>query len=54
MKVLAFTGESDGPLGQVATVAVRAPASSTPEVQEFHLPIYHALCEALEQRFFPR
>jgi D-sedoheptulose 7-phosphate isomerase len=54
MKVLAFTGESDGPLGQVASVAVRVPASSTPEVQEFHLPIYHALCEALEQRFFPR
>jgi D-sedoheptulose 7-phosphate isomerase len=54
MKVLAFTGESDGPLGQIATVAVKVPASSTPEVQEFHLPIYHALCEALEQRFFPR
>jgi D-sedoheptulose 7-phosphate isomerase len=54
MQVLAFTGETDGPLGQIASVAVRAPASSTPEVQEFHLPIYHALCEALEQRFFPR
>lgn len=54
MKVLAFTGEMHGPLSELANVAVRAPASNTPEVQEFHLPIYHTLCEALEQRFFPR
>ena len=54
MKVLAFTGEMESPLGEIASVAVKAPASTTPEIQEFHLPIYHALCEALEQRFFPR
>ena len=54
MKVLAFTGGTESPLGDLADVVVRAPASSTPEVQEFHLPIYHALCEALEQSFFPR
>jgi hypothetical protein len=28
------------------------PPDSTPEIQEFHLPIYHALCIALEARFF--
>jgi phosphoheptose isomerase len=53
MRALAFTGEMESPLGEIASVTIRAPASSTPEVQEFHLPIYHALCEALEQRFFP-
>jgi D-sedoheptulose 7-phosphate isomerase len=54
MRLLAFTGESESPLSETANVIVRAPALSTPEVQELHLPIYHALCEALEQRFFPR
>jgi phosphoheptose isomerase len=54
MKVLAFTGDMQSPLGELANVVVKAPASSTPEVQEFHLPIYHTLCEALEQCFFPR
>jgi D-sedoheptulose 7-phosphate isomerase len=54
VKVLAFTGEAQSPLGELATATVRAPASTTPEIQELHLPIYHALCEALEQRFFPR
>lgn len=54
MKVLAFTGERESPLSGLASTAVRVPASTTPEIQEFHLPIYHALCEALERRFFPR
>lgn len=54
MTVLAFTGEMESPLSEIATVAVRVPATVTPEVQELHLPIYHALCEALERRFFPR
>jgi D-sedoheptulose 7-phosphate isomerase len=54
VKVLAFTGEMQSPLGELASVAVRVPAAATPEIQELHLPIYHAVCEALEQRFFPR
>jgi D-sedoheptulose 7-phosphate isomerase len=54
MKVLAFTGEVDSPLADLASVAVRAPARNTAEIQEFHLPIYHALCEALERRLFSR
>jgi phosphoheptose isomerase len=54
MKVLAFTGEVESPLGELASVTVRAPASKTPLVQELHLPIYHALCEAVEQVFFSR
>lgn len=33
-------------------VWIQAPSESTPEVQELHLPIYHAICERLEERFF--
>jgi D-sedoheptulose 7-phosphate isomerase len=54
MRALTFTGEADSPLADLATVAVRVPARSTPEIQELHLPIYHALCEAVEQRLFTR
>lgn len=28
-------------------------ASSTPKIQELHLPIYHAWCAMLEAHFFP-
>jgi D-sedoheptulose 7-phosphate isomerase len=52
LSVLAFTGASPSPLGDLADVSVRVPAESTPQVQELHLPIYHALCEMLEVFFF--
>lgn len=52
LSVLAFTGSSPSPLDDLADVSVRVPAESTPQVQELHLPIYHALCEMLEAFFF--
>ena len=52
LPTIALTGQGGGMLAQLADVAVRVPATSTPEIQEFHLPIYHALCAALEVRFF--
>ena len=32
--------------------AIVAPANETYKIQEFHLPIYHTLCLALENEFF--
>ena len=32
--------------------AVRVPAHETYQVQEFHLPVYHALCAMLEEELF--
>jgi phosphoheptose isomerase len=52
LSVLAFTGSAPSPLSDLADVSVRVPATSTPQVQELHLPIYHALCEMLEAFFF--
>ncbi len=52
VRTIAFTGEAGGKLAKMADVAVCAPSTSTPEVQELHLPIYHALCAALEEHFF--
>jgi len=52
MQVVALTGGTGGKLAEAADVCITVPASVTAEVQEYHLPIYHALCERLEHRFF--
>lgn len=52
--VLALTGENGGALSKVADVLVAVPGSSPADVQELHLPLYHALCAMLEAKFFER
>lgn len=52
MKCLLLTGRTGGKLKALADVAVCVPAIRVPEVQELHLPIYHAICAALEEHFF--
>jgi D-sedoheptulose 7-phosphate isomerase len=52
LRVLALTGEPGRPLGEFADIWVRVPESAVAAVQELHLPIYHALCGALEEAFF--
>lgn len=51
-KVLALTGEGGGRLAGLADVTVRVPAKQTYQIQEFHLPVYHALCAAVESALF--
>lgn len=52
LAVLALTGMDGGALAGLADCAIRAPATGPAPVQEHHLPIYHALCRALEHRCF--
>lgn len=52
LKTVALTGKEGGKAAQMAHTSVRVPASETYLIQEFHLPIYHALCLMLEDRFF--
>ena len=52
IKVLGLTGEDGGELGKVADVTIRVPEKETYRIQELHLPVYHALCLMLEDRFF--
>ena len=47
-----LTGESGGELSSLCDVTVRVPASETYLVQEYHLPVYHAICAEVEQRLF--
>ena len=52
LKTLAMTGKSGGDMANIADITIKAPATSTPEIQELHLPIYHALCAMVEAHFF--
>ena len=52
LKVLSLTGTSGGRLRDISDVCITAPASTPADVQEYHLPIYHALCAMLEAHFF--
>lgn len=49
---LGLTGGSGGSMTALCDVTICAPSDRTPKVQERHLPIYHALCIALEAHFF--
>jgi len=53
MSVLAMTGCEGGHLAELADVCIRAPSGETYRAQEEHMAIYHTLCLAIEQRFFP-
>ena len=52
MKVVGLLGETGGKIKSLCDVAVCVPAISTAAVQEFHLPVYHALCIMVEETFF--
>ncbi len=53
MAVIALTGRDGGEIAEVADVAIRVPADRVFEIQELHMPVYHAVALALEQAFFP-
>ncbi len=53
MKVITMTGKDGGMLRELSDVCLIVPAQVTADIQEFHLPIYHALCAMLEEYFFP-
>lgn len=52
MKVVGLLGETGGKIKSLCNVAVCVPATSTATVQEYHLPVYHALCIMVEETFF--
>lgn len=49
---VALVGEGGGHLGEVCDVVISVPAKETYLVQEYHLPVYHAICAEVEARLF--
>lgn len=48
IKSIAFTGQEGGILSKICEVTIKVPAKEVYRVQEYHLPLYHALCAMLE------
>ena len=52
MKVISLTGQKGGRLRDLSDVFIAAPGDETFKIQEYHRPIYHAICLAVENEFF--
>ena len=52
LTVIGLTGQNGGKMKQYCDITICVPSDSTPEVQEFHQPIYHTICRIVENRFF--
>ena len=52
LQTIVLTGKNGGKAAELANCSVIAPSNETYMIQELHLPIYHALCAALEESFY--
>ena len=52
LATIALTGKDGGELAKVCEIAIITPGITTAKIQEYHLPIYHALCSAIEAELF--
>lgn len=52
MKTVGITGQKIGQLQELCDICIPVPAESTSSIQEYTLPIYHALCAMLETEAF--
>ena len=51
---IGITGQNGGKLKELCTTCICLPETETFKVQELTLPVYHALCAAVEENFFGR
>lgn len=54
MKRIFFTGKEGGLGASFAESVINVPETETYKVQEYHLPVYHALCAMIEEEFHGR
>ena len=52
VRTLGLTGSGACRMAELCDGCIQVPAYETFRVQEYHLPVYHALCAMLEQHFF--
>lgn len=52
LKVISITGGRESKLSALSDVTIMLPKYTPFEVQELTLPVYHALCAAVEAKFF--
>lgn len=52
VQTIGLTGRTGGHMKECCDITINVPWDQTADVQERHLPIYHALCIMLEEEFF--
>lgn len=52
IKVVSLTGSQESELSLLSDICVRVPRDEVFQVQELHLPVYHAICAAVEAELF--
>jgi len=52
MVVIGMAGENHSKLDDICDVVIHVPARETYRIQEYHLPVYHAICATVEKHFF--
>jgi D-sedoheptulose 7-phosphate isomerase len=52
MKVILLTGFNGGKIKEFTDICLIAPDKRTFKIQEYHLPIYHVICAAVENEIF--
>ena len=52
MHTIGLTGQNPGKMDAYCDVNIKVPALHTYQVQEFHLPVYHAICAMVEAELF--
>lgn len=52
LKTIGLLGKDGGRLAKICDVSIIVPENETFKIQEFHLPIYHALCLQIEENFW--
>lgn len=52
LTTIGMTGETGGKMKDWSDILLNVPERRTAYVQEFHLPVYHALCMIVEQEIF--
>ena len=52
LKIISLTGKSGGLLEKYSDIIIKVPSEVTYEIQELHIPVYHAICAELEELLF--
>ena len=52
IQTISMTGLSGGRLRNFADILINVPEDETFKIQELHLPVYHAMCLAVETEFY--
>lgn len=52
VKVISLSGRTGGQLKAISDISINVPFDEPHIVQEFHLPIYHAICAVVENELF--